>query len=405
MTADLEIKSSLRIQENGNSPNVLINTPTELPRVGFHPQMEVDVLRQDFSRAQEMEKPEKILERWLAKARKNLVGYWQEYIDQRLVLPIDLEITKIDRQRRVVSRGIENAIWVDSIGSWERKGSVKNSAIKIEEFLVNAPPLSAAVLVSPGGQEYPDTQTYIFWVNQGGDVDAMTVRTDPNIEDNELFLINTKLDFNPDTNSTLSSRVESVIKNPLLLTAENGYGFSPESIIETIRATKTSQGALKDKDFADLYIDLTNKDKLLEAGKLVETVIEEFTNFCIQTVANANYNPNNITYKLIENKLGETVLKLSYIKRHLQKQEVNFGTSIYRLNNLTPHDYREELQYLQKIPGCAGGGLKSYIDNGFGLREITTSSVEGWHDGTCRICNAHTLVGPCSICSICEKKF
>ncbi|MFH1863893.1 MAG: hypothetical protein ABIJ85_03235 [bacterium] len=33
------------------------------------------------------------------------------------------------------------------------------------------------------------------------------------------------------------------------------------------------------------------------------------------------------------------------------------------------------------------------------------SSTEGWHSGICRICHAPTLVGPCSICSPCEKKF
>lgn len=404
MTADLEIKLDLQTQENSGSLVIPIGAVTELPGVGFHPWMEVNVLRQDFLRAQGSENSKEILGKWLVKARKNLVGYWQEYIDQRLILPIDLEVSAVNGQRRVISRGIKNAVWIDSIGSWERNGSVKDSAIKIEEFLVNAPPLSAAVLVGPGGQEYPDTQTYIFWVNQGGDVDAMTVRTDPNIEDNELFLINTKLDFNPDTNATLSSRVESVIRNPLFLTAENGYGFSPESIIETIRTTKSGHTAFKDKDFTELYKDLANRNELLGAGKLVEAVISEFSNFCVQTIATSGYSLNNNNCKLIENRLGETILKLAYIKRRLQGSEVSFKTAVYRLNNLSYHDYRNELGYLQTIPGCAGGGLKNYINNGFGFREIATNSTESWHNGTCRICKAVTWVGPCSICSICANR-
>ena len=40
-----------------------------------------------------------------------------------------------------------------------------------------------------------------------------------------------------------------------------------------------------------------------------------------------------------------------------------------------------------------------------GTKEPLFSSTESWHSGICRICHAPTLVGPCSICSICEKQF
>jgi len=385
MTVDLEQQVRLSINIC-SSPSIPPENVVRLPGVGFHPWMEVDVLRRDLSKSQNLEEDSReILERWLVKAKKNLVGYWQEYIDQRLVLPIDLEITEIDGQRRVVPRGVKNATWVDSIGSWERNGSVKESAVKIEEFLVNAPPLSAAVLVSPGGREYPDTQTYIFWLTPDGQLESMTIRTDPDIGDNENFLLNSAPNFNPDTNAYLDSRVEAVIRNPLFLVAENGYGFSPESIIEAIRATKSGRGAFKDKEFADLFIDFVNRDKLLGAGKLVEAVIDEFTNFCIQTVADFEYNLNNEVYRLFEDKLGETVLKLAYVKRHLQIQGLNFETAIYRLNNLSRSDYQEELRYLQTIPGCAGGGVKNYVNNGFGLRGVSEEKK-----------------GPSRFCSTCE---
>lgn len=400
MTADLETRINLQIYEDDNPPTVPVGAVTRLPGVGFHPWMEVGVLRQDFLKAQETKEDSKdILEKWLIKARKNLVGYWQEYLDQRLVLPIDLEIAEVDGQKRIVSGGVKNAIWIDAIGSWERNGSVKESAIKIEEFLVNAPPLSAAVLMSPGGHEYPDTQTYIFWVNQDGDIDSMTVRTDPNIDDNESFLFNTKSNFNPDTRAPLHSRVETIIRNPLLLAAENGYGFSPESIIETIRATKNYQEAFKGKKFTELFSDFTNRNELLEAGKLVETVINEFTNFCTRTVVDSNYNLNEI-YSLIEEKLGETVLKMSYIKRHLQEQKLGFHIAVHRLNNLNTYDYQNELRYLQTIPGCAGGGLISYIENGFGFRELKDTGKFVRNCGNCGT-PINTIISKGYICPKC----
>lgn len=372
----------------------------KLPGVGFHPWMEVNVLRQDLLKATEAGKrPEDALESWLRKAGENLVGYWLEYLAQRLVLPIDLEIAEVRGQKRVVSKGNKDAIWVDSIGDWERNGSVKDSAIKIEEFLLRAPACSAAVLVGPGGYEYPDTQTYIFWIDPKGELESMTIRTDPDIEDNESFLLNTQLNFEPDTDSSLESRVEKVIRSPLFLTAQNGFAFSPESIIEAIRTTKKGQNAFKDKEFENLFSDFINRHELLEAGRLVETVIDEFINFCTRTVVDSNYNLNEI-YSLIEEKLGETVLKMSYIKRHLQEQKLDFHIAVYRLNSLNPYDYQDELRYLQTIPGCAGGGLlKSYIENGFGFRETKWE----YHSGTCQNCGSTKDV-VCGFCKECGKK-
>lgn len=393
MPVDLETRINLQA--------VLINTLTKLPGVGFHPWMEVDVLRLNLLRAQVAEKkPKDILEEWTVKAKRNLVGYWLEYLDQRLVLPIDLEVAEVNGQRRIISKGIKNALWVDSIGSWERNGSVRESAEKIEEFLLSAPPGSAAVLVSPSGDEYPDTQTYIFWVNPENKLECLTIRTDPDIADNELFLFNTDLNFKPNTTAPLTLRVEAIIGNPLFLVAQDGYAFSPESIIETIRATKKSPNAFKSKGFARLFEDLANRHELLENGKTVETVINQFVAYCTRTVASLGYNSDE-THGLIENKLGETVLKLSYIKRHLQQKS---GTQIpiYELDRLTYHNYYDELRYLQTIPGCAGGGMTTdYINNGFGFRETKWE----YHFGVCGICGNQTEVGPCQICRNCEKKF
>jgi len=368
-----------------------------LPGVGFHPWMEIDALLRDFLKTREEGKnPEETLKTWLEKTRTNIEGYWLEYIEQRLVLPIDLEIAEVDGQRRIASG---EAVWVDTIGSWERNGSVKDSAIIIENFLLSAPEGSIAVLVSPGGNEYPDTQTYIFWVNLEGKMESMTIRTDPKIEDNESFLFNSDLNFRFDASAPLESRVEAIIRNPLLLATQDGCAYSPESIIKTILITKSEQGVFGGRDFAELCRDFANKDDLLWAEELVKLVINEFTDICAQTIKDSDYILNDEICKFLEAKLGEIILKLSYIKRQFQDGEINFETAVLRLANLSHSDYREELGYLQTIPGCAGGGLDNYTNNGFGPRKTWE-----YRPGVCRICKKTSRVGPCEICSSCEKR-
>lgn len=53
---------------------------------------------------------------------------------------------------------------------------------------------------------------------------------------------------------------------------------------------------------------------------------------------------------------------------------------------------------------CPGGG-STFSDLLESRSSISIMSpTEGWHNGTCRICRAYTFVGPCSICSPCEKR-
>ena len=353
------------------SPSVIRDKAPELPGVGFHPRIEVEVLRKDLLKGEYIGESEgEILRNWLEKSKKNLFGYWQEYIDQRLVLPIELDFAEVEGQKRVVSKGIKDATWIDSVSEWERNGSIKDSAMKIEEFLLGSPPNSAAVLVSPCGREYPDTQTYIYWINPDGEIDAMTIRTDPNLEDNESFLLNSDTDFSPETNMPLDLKVEKIIRNPLFLRSFGNFGFSPESIIETIRQTKNTPGAFKDKGFEKLFSDFKSRFDVLEAGRSIKVVIDEFCSFCRKIAKEHSFMFNDEAFIKIQEKLGETVLKMSYIKRHLQGRGLDQAVIAYRLHHLRDQDYENELRHLQTIPGCAGGGLGNYVSNGLGLREI-----------------------------------
>mgnify|MGYP001594445516 CR=1 FL=1 len=352
-------------------PTVIRDKASELPGVGFHPRIEVEVLRKDLLKGDSVgESKEEILRNWLEKSKRNLSGYWQEYIDQKLVLPIEIEFAEVEGQKRVVSKGIKNATWIDSVSERERNGSIKDSARKIEEFLLASPPNSTAVLVSPGGREYPDTQTYIYCINSDGEIDAMTIRTDPNLEDNESFLLNSDTNFSPETNIPLDLRVEKIIRNPLFLRSFGNFGFSPESIIETIRQTKGAQGAFKDKGFEKLFSDFKKRFDVLEAGHSIKVVIDEFCSFCHKLAKEHSFVFSDEAFGKIEGKLGETVLKMSYIKRHLQGRGLDQAVITYRLHNLRSQDYENELRHLQTIPGCAGGGLGNYVNNGLGLREI-----------------------------------
>jgi len=76
----------------------------------------------------------------------------------------------------------------------------------------------------------------------------------------------------------------------------------------------------------------------------------------------------------------------------------------------SPHSIVEEMQksgFLgQNAISCGGIISQSFSNLVLGKSEISImSSTESWHSGVCRICHASTLVGPCSICSLCEKKF
>jgi len=108
----------------------------------------------------------------------------------------------------------------------------------------------------------------------------------------------------------------------------------------------------------------------------------------------------NVSQKRVETNLHD-VEKRMVQARHYARQIIS-GVPI----DVIARDMKQT-GFLGDNPiGCGGvtqTSTSTYSENITQFFDYT--QTESWHMGICRVCGASTLIGPCSICRTCEKKF
>jgi hypothetical protein len=355
-----------------------------LSGTGFDVKLQIDKLRRDASQKLSLGIPvSEIMADWIEQTSQDLESFRLEYILRHLVLPIKIEKIVIDGKVEIVASNYGNQPLLETASEKERNGAAKESVEKIVNFLSEAKPESIAVLISPAGwsglknsdgQEifYPETQIYAFYVNSLGKIEAITIRTDTTLEENETLLSFLTDNQYQKTKKTLEERIEAITRNPVFFQQEN-FGFL--QLVQAIKLIKNSPYINGSRTFEELFWDLKNKDKLLEIDEATKQLLRNFESFAKNF---SDLDPNNL--EILAQKLGTTVLAISAIERKQIIPSLPFD----------PYLIYKELNYLRSIGGCGGGGttlspniLFTYSLGGARKIFLENTETRGKHCGKC----------------------
>lgn len=348
------------------SPDILDSEETfSLPGTGFNVKLQIDKLKDNLEK--EPDKQEAV-ENWLEQTKEDIWGFWLEYLAREPLLPINIRLGNFEGEERIIAPKYASQPWIETITNQERNGAVKESAEKIEQFLISAPPESIAILTSPPGWSglndeggnsiyYSDTQTYIFSLDKDRELTAVTATTNLTLTENEFFLVNSGNYINNESQN-IRERIEEVVRKPVLLEATNSYGFNIEGVIRTIAAINPEAA-----DFEKIFHSLGNLEKLSQINDEVSMVVQNFQEELWSNVDDENFS------NFAGNLLGQTVLQISRLSRTVQKS-YSSQTIHYPIAPMTKYEYRQELRHLQTLDGCNGGGQTTVINTSLGPRSV-----------------------------------
>jgi hypothetical protein len=323
---------------------------------------------------------EEINSEFRQKTTQDLLGFYLEYLAREPVLPIEVDIVESDRKRNVVSTKYGGRPLSEVISDREREGAIKSAIEKLSSLLLNAPANSIYVITSPSGwsglidengQElkFPESQTYLYRVDENGELEAITVRTNMSLEEHERFI--TRLSENihqtPDGLST-KERIKKVTST---------VSFLPNSqfsdVLKVMQEVKQSNTAWVDKStgkritFDDIRDAIKNKDQLLDLDKRIQLIID---NFCRFTENLGEVTTDSIKDLAIQ--IGKTVMEMSWAMNQLNNTQ-----TISPYSDLESQiDYQLQAQVVQQFTGCVAVG--SILETPLGIRKLCC---------TCPYCN------------------
>lgn len=325
-----------------------------LPGTGFDVRKQVNKLRKEGDSA-----------KWLKQTKEDINGFWLEYLARLPALPIDIKFEEVDGARKIVGSRYAGQLWVNTASDQERDGVVRASVEKIEETLLAVAPGSVVVMTSPPGWSgypgilYPDTQTYVFKIDEEGKLDAITIVSDMDLLQNkkllEIFEIYTG-------GSTEKEQIKQIINGIVLLNGkEKTYVF--EDVLSEIENV-LGKPQIRDKStFADAR-------RLIAQRKETGHFIEEGNGFVAQKIKEFEARILlSSSFAEIEFELGKTILEISDYSKTKQTEGTRTSGRI---------NYNQVLSDLQKVGGCNGGGKHGelkVVPTPFGPRLVVVTEI------------------------------
>ncbi len=383
-----------------------------LPGTGFNVKLQVELLRKDLEEGLEKgESYEDIIEKWLQKTEQDIHGFKIEYLCEGLLFPIMLDKEVVNAEERIVAPLYGGKLFVDTVSEQERLGSVKKAIVGdpetgkegIEHFLLTAHPGSVSVMTSPPGWSgfegitYPDSQTYIWQIQEDRSIRGFTVRTDMEVKENIKLLETLGEDMSAMKGKNEQERLAGIVGTPVFLRGNDEKQWSIEDIVNAIRSVKHTKSAYKERGFDEIYDQLENPESLWTLDETTRKLVAEFRRYVWDQV----YNGEGDREKNIQRALGMTVLELAKRIRRPKREEIAYddewvGEEYSLGGGLVSGDrYRDVLSDVQQLGGCNGGGGEgesmpdSYIVNSITPRIGVRNEVDYSKDpNLCRCSNS-----------------
>lgn len=322
--------------------------------------------------------------------KRNILSYYKEFLDRRMVLDPELRLGFLNGQKRILDANGD--LWLKDSYKNEREGVVTEAVGKVEEYMLQAPANTTAIIFSPPGWfGFPGLENfrlpeYQIYVHQKGEKDkyaALTIRMDGDItglsKGEQIYQSLAGIDTSLITRLTEKERIKWILRNPIF-----AKDVTIEEIINEIGKVNGPIG-IDDRPFNEIHIDMNFRKAKFEeldihSQQHIKDFEEEFKTFFSQ------YQGESM--EPIAQALGRTILQIHAAMKHSQsgKPEWEYQPPIYF------QDFWREYEILKTYKGCVAIWM-----------EETEQSYE-FHKGDCVSCGAKDVeVGPCKLCRKCDK--
>lgn len=360
----------------------------ELPATGFQMSLQMELLPDLFT--------EEDFNKWIGQTREDMTGFILEYLAQGLVFPIWYELAEVDGEKRIIMPLYGEKLMVDTVSEQERNGKVKTSLKELENYFVDAPDASIAVMTSPAGWSglkapgtntdiiFSDSQTYIFQKN-GEEINGFSIRTDFSLAEHRK-LISTLIGVELPATASVCDYVTALV-------CMNGDQESSvvdiAGVVDLMKDIRGSDFANGERKWEEIYQDLGRREALWTFEARTKAIFEQFVDFAESQLRNNSHDKN-----LIQQALAVTVLDIAKSIRGKPEKprrtdDVVRGTIVFNLHRdpLSPPvsyivGYGNILKDVQQLPGCAGGGgtSKEILVNALVPRLGILDSMTSGHD-------------------------
>lgn len=315
---------------------------------------------------------------------QNYEGYNFEFITREPVM-----LNHLKRQDgRVIAYKYNNTPLEEIPGGSER-GGVCTEAIKLlVKELVEAEPNTIFAITSPKGWagtdencnelEFPESQTYLYRINEQNSLEAVTVRTDMTVAEHEEFLrLMTDSQFQASDAQDYKERLKHVSGSLVKRTNTNFADVVSKMKQAAGRDVAWTDGGTKRVTFEQMLAKVGNINTLYSVDEMVEKILEKFSS---QMLSFGYINSNEDLTKLMK-LLGQTALEISFAHRVSTGKINTVKTSYARTapHSVPPIDYHAEARFVATQPGCmsVATGNASWQMTALGLRKVGNTAELG----------------------------
>lgn len=278
------------------------------------------------------------------KIMSDVTGFYHEYLSKRDIFPFDLEFKINPNGEKIVYASKYHQPLENITDGNERDGKLLEGIKIAIELMKNAEPNTVVFLTSPSGWsglstgEHPDSQTYVYWITQNGDLNAMTLRTDIDLLSSEKLVgINTQ-------NESTRLRIIDVVSTPIEIQVVE------DAFIEVLDAIEEASS----QKFPKLRNEIENRDiyKSLTGEEDVEIkfILDSLQEFLAEEI-NGN---DDISIKNLAMAIGKSILDMQHaVNKRINK--FNNQTNVVSGFDSPEIKYQVLHQEVKKILGCSNG--------------------------------------------------
>lgn len=303
----------------------------------------------------------------------NIRTYTIEFIKSKTVIPHKNRLDMVDGVQRMV--GNNGRPVVDAVSPQERRGSVLQASRMIESFLLAAAPNSFAVMMSPAGwsgyvdrygqgQNHLSAETMIFWKDQNGILQGLTLVTDLDQVQSVAVMRSLGVSEQVLGGDSEEDRSVNIVRNPALLRPDTNPF---EGVLDKIVAVRgkgdvrllQKDGSVEIRSIKQTMENIRRFDELLLFDQKEEEYIFNLREFIMGRIYQLDAESTQLR---IAKEIENTVLRLA--REHLRKNNTSwkgrqhdYGARVIQ-DSPTQHNdnFRSEIAFLQSRGGCPAGG-------------------------------------------------
>ncbi len=320
---------------------------------------------------------EKMQNIFVSKTIQDVLGFYFEYLSGQDVFPIQVEfIEDIDSNKTVYASKYSQTLESVTLPN-ERDGALAEGVKKVVKLLIDSGPETIVFLPSPSGwsglgHTHPASQTYAYWINENGNLDALTIRTDISLD------INEKLVQVDGKNNSLKERIKNVVSSPQCIHAN-----SFDAVLDLIEEA-SGHKFQKQRD------EIKNYKQLFTLNDEAENIVNNLKSDLLNNISHLNLDSIKIFAELV----GKAILDLRKQVLDTKHKKEYVASGVYTEYQYASWiDMYEQLAIdVQQQEGCNGGGGDSQSES---LLQQLFKGVDG----------NPKYVENCGVCGISIKAF